>query len=138
MRLPVWRIRTRYRSQLRLPLVSIRQQLLLIVQQLLPCLSRILRIRSLHDRINRTAFLAEPAVYAFRHINVVPRGPSRAVCTLLGFNCDGLRGTDGFAEFAGDAPFFPGRIPSKCVFATEAGRDWAFLEGVVDRVSRES
>jgi hypothetical protein len=39
------RIRPRNRRQLRLPLIPIRQQLLLIIQQLLPRLHRILRIR---------------------------------------------------------------------------------------------
>ena len=69
--LSIRRIRPRHRRQLRLPLIPNLQQLLLIIQQLLPRLRRILRIRALHNRIHGTALLAETAVYALRHIDII-------------------------------------------------------------------
>ncbi len=42
---------------------------------------------------------------------------------------------DGFAELAGDATFFAGRVAAQGVFAAEARGDGAFFEGVVDCVA---
>ena len=133
--LSIRRIRPRHRCQLRLPLIPIRQQLFLIIQQLLPRLGRILGIRTLHNRIHRTTLLAEAAVNALRHVNIVAGGASAAVLALLGFDRDGLGRADGFAEFAGDAAFFARGVAAEGVFAPEAGADGALFEGVVDRVS---
>ena len=131
----IGRIRPRGRRQLRLPLIPVRQQLLFIVQQLFPRLSCILGVRALHNRVHRTAFLAEAAVDAFGHVDVVPRGAARAVLALFGFDGDGGGGADGFAELAGDASFLAGGVAAEGVLAAEAWGDGAFFEGVVYRVA---
>lgn len=133
--LSVRRVRPRNSSELRLPLISIHQQLLLVIQQLLSRLGRILGIWTLHNCIHRAALLTEPAVDALRHVDVVASGASGAVRALLGFNRDGLCGTNGFAEFAGDASFFACGVAAQSVLASEARGDGAFFEGVVDRIS---
>lgn len=133
--LPIRRIRPCHSRQLRLPLIPIRQQLLLVIQQLLPRLRSILRIRALHNGIYRAALLAETAVNAFRHVDVVARGSPGAVGTFLGFDSDGLRGTDGFAKFARDAPLFACGVAAQGVFAAEAWGDGSLFEGVVNCVT---
>lgn len=75
---------------LRLPLVPVVQQLLLVVQQLLVRLRRELEIGALDDRVDGTRLLAESAIDALRHVDVVAGGPSRAVRALFSFNRDGL------------------------------------------------
>ena len=90
-------IRSRNSGQFRLPFVSIRQQFLLVIQQLLARFRRILRIRALDNRIDGAALLAESTVDALCHIDIIPSRPSRTVFSLLGFNGDGLRGTNRFA-----------------------------------------
>lgn len=124
-------IRPRGRRQLRLPFIAVTQQLFLVIQQLLSRFSRILRVRPLDNRINRTALLAHPTVNAFCHVDIVSCGASAAVLALFSLNSDGRGGTDSFAEFAGNAAFFAGRIATEGVLATEAGGDGPFLVGVV-------
>lgn len=133
--LPIWCIRPSGRSQLRLPFIPICQQLLLVIQQLLSRFGGILGIRTLDDSIDWTTFLAEAAVDAFSHINVVASGTTRAVLALFGLNSDGAGGTDGFTELASNATFFAGGIAAQGVFATETGGDGAFFKWVVDCVS---
>jgi hypothetical protein len=76
---------------------------------------------TLNDSIYRTALLAQTAVDALRHINIVACGPPATVHALLGFDCDGLGRADGFAELAGNAALFSGWVPSQGVLASEAG-----------------
>jgi hypothetical protein len=78
--------------------------------------------------------LTESAVDALRHVDVVAGCASAAILALLGFDRNGLGRTNGFAEFAGNASFFAGRVAAEGVFTAEAGADGAFFEGVVDRV----
>lgn len=49
-----------------------------------------------YDGIDRTTLLAEAAVDAFRHVNVVSCRPSAAVLALFGFNGYGGCRADGF------------------------------------------
>lgn len=128
-------IRPRGGGQLRLPFIPIRQQLLLVIQQLLPGLGGILGIGALDDGIDGAAFLAEAAVDAFGHVDVVAGGSAGAVLALFGLDGDGAGGADGLAELAGDATFFSRGVAAQGVFAPEPGRDGAFFEGVVDCVS---
>lgn len=53
------------------PLVPVSQELLLVVQQLLPRLRGVLRVGRLDDGIYGAGFLAETAVYALGHVDVV-------------------------------------------------------------------
>jgi hypothetical protein len=131
----VRRIRPRHRRQLRLPLIPITQQLLLVIQQLLSRLGRILGIRALHNGVHGAGFLAEAAVDALGHIDVVAGGAARAVLALLGLDGDGLGGADGLAQLAGDAALLARGVAAQGVLAAEAGGDGPFFEGVVDCVS---
>ena len=47
-----------------LPTIAVREQLFLVVEQLLVRLRRELGVRALNDRIHRTGLLAEAAIYA--------------------------------------------------------------------------
>lgn len=77
--------------------------------------------RTLHNGIYRAALLAETAVDALCHVNVVARCPPAAIHALLGLDCDSLRRADGFAELAGDAALLSCWIPSQSMLASEAG-----------------
>lgn len=133
--LSVRRVRTSDRGQLRLPLVTVREQLLLVVEQLFPCLGGVLGVRALDNGVYGARLLAEAAVDALGHVNVVAGCAAGAVGALLGFDSDGLCWADGFAQLAGDAALFAGRVAAQGVLATEAGRDGTLLEGVEDCVA---
>ena len=75
---------------LSLPFITIVQQLLLVVQQLLVGLSGELKVGALHDGVDGAGLLAESAVDALGHVNVVSRGSPGAVTPLLGLNSDCL------------------------------------------------
>jgi hypothetical protein len=90
------------------------------------CISIVLRLlessrHTLYNRVNWAALLAETAVDALGHIDIVASGPPAAVHTLLGLDCDGLCRTDGFAELASNAALLACGVPSESVFASEAG-----------------
>merc|ERR1739841_455684 len=74
--------------QLDLPLVAVRQQLLLVVEQLLMRLRRELHVRAHDNGVHRASLFAVPAVDALGHINIVSRGLPRAIRSLFGFNCN--------------------------------------------------
>lgn len=65
----------------KLPSITVRQQLGLVVQQLLVGLRRKLKVGAFDNSINWTGFLAETTVDALGHINVVARRTTAAVCT---------------------------------------------------------
>ena len=69
--------------------------------------------------VHRACLLAETAVDAFGHVNIVARGAARAVIARLGINGNRLRGADRFAKLAGNAAFFAIGIAAQRVFATE-------------------
>jgi hypothetical protein len=56
-----------------------------------------------YDSINGAAFLAQPAVDALGHVDVISRCPSAPIHTLFGFDSDGLRRTNCLAELASNA-----------------------------------
>lgn len=107
----------------------------LIIKQLLPRLSTILSIGTLHNRIHGTALLAKAAVDALCHINVVARGATGPVGALLGLDRDGLGRADGLAQLAGDAALLARGVAAEGVLAAEAGGDGALFEWVVDCVA---
>ena len=74
-----------------------------------------------NDGIDGAGFLTKAAVNAFRHVDVVARGPSGAVIAARAcLNGDGLCRANGFAEFAGNAAFFTIGVTAQRVFTTEA------------------
>jgi hypothetical protein len=87
-------IRSDSSSQLRLPLIAIRKQLLFVVEQFLSRFRRVLGVGRLDDCVDRARLLAHAAVDALGHVDVIARRPSRAVRSLLGLDCYCLGGTD--------------------------------------------
>src|SRR5262249_552532 len=119
---------------LALPAVAVREQALLIVIELLARLGRILEVRALDDGINRAGLLAEAAVDAHHHIDVVAGcAPRAVVATWSRFDGDRLCRANRLTQLAGDAALLSVRIAAQRVLATKAGRQWALLEGVVQR-----
>src|SRR3990167_3867361 len=104
------------------PAVAVRKQAFLVIEQLLARLRRKLEIRPLDDRIDRTRLLAETAIDALHHVDVVTRRASRPVFARLGFNRDGLRRADRLAQLARDAALFAARIPAQRMLAPESRR----------------
>lgn len=89
--------------QLRLPSVSVGQQLLLAVEELLVVDGRVLVVRALNDGIDWACVLAVPAVDALGHIDVVTRGPPGSVGAWLALDGDCVGRASSSAEFAGNA-----------------------------------
>lgn len=83
--------------------------------------SWIRRKRTLDNGIDGAALLAETAVDALCHINVITRSPPAAVHALLGLDCNGLRRANSLAELASNAALFTSGVPSQGVLASEAG-----------------
>ena len=61
-------------SELGFPLVTVGQQLFLIVEKLFVANGSVLVVRTLYDSIDWTGLLAEAAVDAFGHVDVVASG----------------------------------------------------------------
>src|SRR5680860_401667 len=66
-------------GDLALPTVAVREQPLLVVIEFLAGLGGELEIRPLDNGLDRTGFLAEAAIDALDHVDVVTRGAARAV-----------------------------------------------------------
>ena len=71
-----------------------------------------LEVGALHDGVNRTGLLAEAAVDALGHVNVVSGCPPRSVRSLLGLDSDGLGRADGLTQLARYAPLLAGGVPA--------------------------
>ena len=74
-----------------LPAVAVEQQLLLVVEELLARLRRVLEVGPLDDRVHWARLLAEAAVDALRHVDVVASRASRAIRASLRIDCDRLQ-----------------------------------------------
>ena len=129
---PIQRLVPQVRRDLGLPPVPVVQQLLLVVQQLLPRLGAELKVGPLDNRVDGARLLAEAAVNALGHVDVVARGPAAAVLALLGLDGDGLCRADGLAELAGNAALLARRVPPQHVLPAEARREGSLFERVVD------
>src|SRR5690242_9913954 len=84
----VGRVEFEVLGELGLPSVPVREQPVLVIEELLAGLDRELEIRPFDDRIDRAGFLAEAAVNAFRHVDVVARRTAAAVVARLGLDGD--------------------------------------------------
>src|SRR3546814_762618 len=98
--LPIFELRVL--GELVFPAVAVRQQLLLVVEQRLAGLGGEFEVRPFHDGVHRAGLLAEAAVDALRHVDVVARGAPAAVAARLGLDDDALRRADRLAKLAGD------------------------------------
>src|SRR4029077_17479092 len=85
--------------------------------------------------VDRAGFLTEAAVDALHHIDVVAGcAPRTVVAPGARFDGDCLRWANRLAQLAGNAALISIRIAAQRMLATEAGRQWAPLEGVVQRL----
>ena len=125
-------LRSQVLADLALPFISIREEFFLVVQQLLVRVRRVLKVGTLDDGIHGARLLAEPAVDALCHVDVVPSGTPAAVLALLRLDGDGLRGADGLAQLASDAALLTRGVATQDVLAAEARAQRTLLERVVD------
>src|SRR5690606_9367925 len=121
------------RGDLALPAFAVRQKLFLVVHQLLAGLGGELEIRAFDDRIDRAGFLAEAAIDAFGHVDVIARGAAAAVLAGLGFDGDDERVANRFAKVAGDATFFAIGIAAQGMLTPETRAQPSLFKGIVER-----
>src|SRR6185295_5304949 len=79
-------------------------------------------VRTLDDRVDRAGFLAQAAVDALDHVDVVAGRAAAAVVARFGLDGDRLGRADRFAQLTGDAAFLAIRITPQSVLAAEARR----------------
>src|SRR5690606_35809150 len=77
--------------------------------------------------------LAEAAIDALGHVDVVARGAAAAVLARFALDRDGERRAHRLAQLAGDAALFPVGIAAQRMLAPESRRDRVPLERIVDR-----
>ena len=119
---------------LALPAVAVGEQLVLVVVELLARLGRELEIRPLDDGVDRAGFLAEAAIDALHHVDVVAHRAARAVVAArAGLDGDRLGRADRLAELAGDAALLAVRIAAQRMLAAEARAERPLLERIVER-----
>src|SRR5438552_16391579 len=83
---PVGRVERQILGDLGLPPVAVRQELLLVVEQLLMRLGGKLEVRPFDDRIDRAGLLAIAAIDALGHIDVVAGRTPAAILPRLGLD----------------------------------------------------
>src|SRR5580698_6734484 len=120
--LAIGRIQFQILRDFPLPTVAVIQQPLLVVVELLAGLHGVFAVRPLDDGVHRAGLLAQAAVDAFDHVDVVAGRAARAVGAGFGLDDDGLGRTDGLAQLAGDAALFPVGIAAQGVLAAAARR----------------
>src|SRR5262249_48494898 len=122
---------------LALPAIAVGQQAILVVVELLARFGRELEVRPFDDGVDGAGLLAEPAIDAFHHVDVVARRPPRAVVASRSrLDGDRLRRTNRLAQLAGDAALLAVRIAPQRVLAAEPWRERSLLEGIVERPLR--
>src|SRR6266478_1999499 len=113
--------------------VADRKQHFLRVDQIAPPLPVILQDVRFHDRVDRTAFLAESAENALGQIDVIARRAPRAVGSLFRFDRDRQRRAHGLAQLAGDAALLAVFVASQRVQPAKTRRHRRLLLGIADR-----
>lgn len=83
-------------------------------------LCAVFEVGSFDNGVDWASFLTIAAEYTLGHVDIVADCPPRAIAAFLRLDCDGLRGTDGLAQLAGDAALLPRRISPKSVLAAES------------------
>src|SRR3984893_16202882 len=130
---PVRRVERAVLSDLALPTVAVREQALLVVVELLAGLGRELEVRPLDDGVDRARLLAQAAVDALHHVDVVAGGATGAVAAApTGLGGDRLRRADRLAQLAGDAGLLAVRVAAQRVLAAKARRQLTLLERIVE------
>src|SRR6516162_3628443 len=96
---PVRRVELDRLCDLTLPAVAIGEQSRLVIVEFLARLGRELEVRALDDGVDRAGLLAQAAVDALHHVDVVAHGAAGAVVAArTGLDGDGLRRTDRLAQ----------------------------------------
>src|SRR5579863_9664411 len=117
---PVRRVEFDRFRKFALPAVAIGEQFRLVIVEFLARLGREFEVRSLDDGIDGTGLLAQPAVDAFHHVDVVAHGAAGAVVAArAGLDGDGLRRADRLAQLAGDAALLAVGITAQRMLAPE-------------------
>src|ERR1700712_373046 len=117
---PVRRVEFDRFRNLALPAVAIGEKFRLVIIEFLARLGREFEIRPLDDGIDRTRFLAQSAIDALHHVDVVAHGAAGAVVAArAGLDGDGLRRTDRLAQLAGDAALLAVGVAAQRVLAAE-------------------
>src|SRR5215469_8694077 len=129
--LTIRRVQLQIAGDLPLPAVAIRQKPFLAVVKFFARLGREFEIRPLDDGVHRAGLLAQTAIDALHHVDVIAGGAARAVFARLRLDGDGLGGTDGFTELAGDAAFLAIGIAAQRMLPPKARRQWPLLERIV-------
>src|SRR5579863_9469926 len=119
-RSPVGRLERERLGDLRFPAVAVRQQLVLVVEQLLAGLRRELEIRPLDNGVDRARLLAIAAIDALCHVDVVARRAPAPVRARLGLDRDRQRRADRLAQLAGDAALLAVGVAAQRMLAAEA------------------
>jgi len=107
--------------ELGLPLVTVLDQLLLVVKKLLVKECRVFKVRAFNNSIDWASLLAEPTKDALCHVDVVLGGAARAIRPRLRLNRDGERGAGSLAQLASDASLFSGWVAAQGVLTSEHG-----------------
>src|ERR1700710_1887177 len=117
---PVRRVEIDRFRNLALPAVAVGEKFRLVIIEFLAGLGREFEIRSLDDGVDRTGLLAQSAIDAFHHVDVVAHGAAGAVVAArTGLDGDRLRRADRFAQLAGNAALLAVRITAQRVLAAE-------------------
>src|SRR5690606_21716856 len=129
----VRRVQFEVTGDLGLPAGAVVEKFRLVVEELLARLGGELEVRPLDDGIDRAGLLAEAAVDALGHVDVIARGAAAAVLARFGVDRDRLRRADRLTKLAGDAAFLAVRVAAERMFAAEAGGKRPLLVRVVER-----
>src|SRR3984885_7534317 len=131
---PVRRVEFDRFRKFALPAVAIGEQFRLVIIEFLARLGREFEIRSLDDGIDRAGLLAQTAIDAFHHVDVVAYGAAGAVVAArAGLDGDRLRRADRLAQLAGDAALLAIGITAQGMLTAETRRDRALLERIIQR-----
>src|SRR5260370_2609419 len=131
---PVRRVERDVLGDLAFPAIAVGEQTLLVVVEFLAGLGGELEIRTFHDGIDRARLLAQAAIDAFHHVDVVAGGsPGAVVAARSGLDGDGQGRANGLAQFAGDAALLAVRIAAQGMLAPGAPREPPLFEWIGGR-----
>src|SRR5215204_3034113 len=120
-------------GDLALPAITVGEQALLVIEEFFARLGGELEIRSLDDRVHWAGFLAQPAIDAFDHVDIVAGGaPGAVVAARAGLDGDRLRRANRLAQLAGNAALLAVGVAPQRVLAAETRRQRVLFERIVD------
>ena len=122
--------------ELGLPLVTVLNKLLLVVEQLLVQESGVLEVGALNNGVDGASLLAESTEDALGHIDVVLGSSTGAIRSGLTLDGDGESRASGFAQLASNATLLTGGVAAQSVLTTEHGTERTLLPRVMDDVIR--